>query len=60
MHAFVILTCEVDMVMFVREAGAMSYVSAFVMTLVFSFTVNLMMRRKVRGIDMVHSLKSAE
>lgn len=60
MHSFVIRTCEVDMVMFVRTAGTMSYVYAFVMTIVFSLTVNLMMRRKVRSIDMVQSLKSAE
>ena len=60
MHAFIIRTCEVDMVMFVREAGKGSYILAFFMTLVFSLTVNLMMRRKVRSIDMVQSLKSAE
>ncbi len=60
MHAFVILTCEVDYVMFVREAGVTSYIYAFVMTFVFSLMVNLMMRRKVRAIDMVQSLKSAE
>ncbi len=60
MHAFVIRTCEVDMVMFVRSANAMSFVYSFVLTVVFSLCVNLMMRRKVRAIDMVESLKSAE
>ncbi len=60
LHAFIIRTCEVDMVMFVREAGKGSYILAFFMTLVFSLMVNLMMRRKVRSIDMVQSLKSAE
>lgn len=60
MHTFIIRTCEVDLVMFVRTAGAMSYVYAFFMTLIFSLMVNFMMRRKVNSIDMVHSLKSAE
>ncbi len=60
MHAFVVRTCEVDLVMFVRSAGAMSYVLAFALTLAFSLTVNFAMRRKVRAIDMVQSLKSAE
>lgn len=60
MHAFIIKTCEVDLVMFIRQANAMSYVYSFVLTVVFSMFVNLIMRRKVRSIDMVESLKSAE
>ncbi|MDO5112704.1 MAG: ABC transporter permease [Clostridia bacterium] len=60
MHAFIIKTCEVDMVMFVRTADTMSFVYSFFLTIVFSLIVNVMMRRKVRAIDMVESLKSAE
>ncbi len=60
MHLFVIRTCEVDMVMFVRSAKPLSYVYAFALTIVFSQIVNLLMRPKVRAIDMVESLKSAE
>ena len=60
MHAFVIRTCEVDLVMFVRSAKPLSYACAFILTIVFSLIVNLLMRRKVRAIDMVESLKSAE
>lgn len=60
MHLFVIRTCEVDMVMFVRSAKPLSYVYAFALTIVFSLIVNLLMRPKVRTIDMVESLKSAE
>lgn len=59
-HLFVIRTCEVDMVMFVRSAKPLSYVYAFALTIVFSLIVNLLMRPKVRAIDMVESLKSAE
>ncbi len=60
MHAFIIKTCEVDMVMFVRTADTMSFVYSFFLTILFSLLVNVMMRRKVRAIDMVESLKSAE
>ena len=60
MHLFVIRTCEVDMVMFVRSAKPLSYVYAFALTIVFSLIVNLLIRPKVRAIDMVESLKSAE
>ena len=60
MHLFVIRTCEVDMVMFVRSAKPLSYVYAFALTIVFSLIVNLLMRPNVRAIDMVESLKSAE
>lgn len=60
MHLFVVRTCEVDMVMFVRSAKPLSYVYAFALTIVFSLIVNLLMRPKVRAIDMVESLKSAE
>ena len=46
--------------MFVRSAKPLSYACAFILTIVFSLIVNLLMRRKVRAIDMVESLKSAE
>ena len=60
LHQFVIITCEVDMVMFVRDIKPLSYVYSIVLSVVFSQIVNLMMRKKVRSIDMVESLKSAE
>ncbi len=60
LHQFVIKTCEVDIVMFVREIQPLSFVYSALMTIGFSLLVNLFMRRKVRGIDMVESLKSAE
>lgn len=60
LHQFVIVTCEVDMVMFVREIAPLSYVYSLALSVAFSLTVNLMMRRKVRSVDMVESLKSAE
>ncbi len=60
MHRFVISTTEVDIVRFVREITPLSYIISFALTLSFSYMVNILMRRKVRGVDMVESLKSAE
>ncbi len=60
MHRYVIATTEVDIVRFVREIKPLSYVISFALTLAFSFMVNIMMQRKVREVDMVESLKSAE
>ncbi len=60
MHRYVIATTEVDIVRFVREITLFSYIVSVALTLAFSYMVNLMMRRNVRNVDMVESLKSAE
>ena len=60
LHRFVVTTVEVDMVMFIRKADPTSYVYSAVLSLAFAMIVNLFMRRKVRRINMVESLKSAE
>ena len=60
MEGFVIVTAEVDQVMFGRDIHAASFVVAFALTMVFSIIVTLAMRRKLRRIDMVESLKSNE
>ena len=46
--------------MFGRELLPMSYVWAAVLTALFATIVNIMAHRKMREIDMVESLKSAE
>ena len=60
LHKFVIKTVEVDIVRFVQQIAPLSYLYSFALTIVFALTVNLFMRRHVRSIDMVESLKSAE
>jgi len=60
LHSYVIKTCEVDLVMFVRHANAQSYIVSFALAIVFALMVNFIMRPKVRAVDMVESLKSAE
>ncbi|WP_417753681.1 FtsX-like permease family protein [Slackia sp.] len=60
MEGFVVVTVEVDQVMFGREIHALSFVIAFVLTMLFSVLVTLFMRKKLSDIDMVESLKSVE
>ena len=57
---FVIQTAEIDEVMFGRHIHPMSFVLAFAVTVVFSLIVNLIMRRELKKISMVESLKSVE
>ena len=60
MEGFVVVTAEVDQVMFGRDIHAASFIIAFLLTMVFSVIVTLAMRPKLRRIDMVESLKSNE
>ena len=60
MEGFVVVTAEVDQVMFGRDIHAASFAIAFALTMVFSIIVTLAMRRKLRRVDMVESLKSNE
>ncbi len=60
LEAFVIKTVEIDVVMFGREIHPPSFVWSVALTAVFAIIVNLAMRRRLRGIDMVESLKSVE
>lgn len=60
MHLFVAKTCEVDMVMFVRSVKPLSYLKSAALSVVFALIVNLLMRKKIRSIDMIESLKSVD
>lgn len=60
LHAFVVKTAEVDMVMFGRSVSAFSFIISAALTMVFSVIVNLIMHRRLKKIDMVESLKSGE
>lgn len=57
---FVIVTVEVDDVMFGRVLDLTSYLYSFLFTLGFSMFVNWVMYFKLKKIDMVESLKSVE
>lgn len=60
LHAFVVKTAEVDMVMFGRTIKWTSYIFAAVLTMLFSALVNLVMYRKLKAVDMVESMKAGE
>ena len=60
LEGFVVVTAEVDQVMFGRTIHWDSFVIAFVLTMVFTAVVMLVMRPKLARIDMVESLKSNE
>ncbi len=57
---FVVVTAEVDYVMFGRVIHPTSYLYSFGLTLVFAALVLVMMRRKLDGVSMVESLKSVD
>ena len=60
LHAWMVLTVEVDLVMFGRTAPPYAYVLAAVLTVVFSVMVNIAAHFKLKKVDMVESLKTVE
>lgn len=60
MEGYVVITAEVDQVMFGREIHTLSFVIAFALTMLFSVIVTLAMKFKLKKIDMVESLKSVD
>ncbi|WP_461615068.1 ABC transporter permease [Clostridium sp. Marseille-QA1073] len=60
LHKYVITTAETDMVMFSREIKTMSFIYSAILTIVFSSLVNVVMYKRLKKINMVESLKSAE
>ena len=60
LHAFTISTVEVDVIMFGRVIHPESFLFCILLTLGFAFVVNFIMFFRLRKIDLVESLKSAE
>lgn len=60
LHQFIIVTVEVDAVMFGREIQPLSFLYAIALTLLFSTLVNLVMGRSLKKISMVESMKAPE
>ena len=60
LHQWLILTVEIDMLMFGRVLSFSSYAYAVVLTVIFSLLVNLAAHRKLKKLDMVESLKTVE
>lgn len=60
LHAWMVLTVEVDIVMFGRTAPPYAYILAAALTVVFSVAVNIAAHFKLKKVDMVESLKTVE
>ena len=60
LHQWLILTVEIDMLMFGRQLSLISYAYAVVLTVLFSLLVNLAAHQKLKKLDMVESLKTVE
>ncbi len=60
LERFVVVTAEVDYLMFGRSIHPASYAISFAFTLLFTGLVILLMRRKLDDVDMVESLKSID
>lgn len=60
LHRFVILTVEMDNMLFIRTMPLYIYLIAFGMTVGFTIIINLAMRHILDQVDMVESLKSIE
>ena len=60
LHQFVIRTVESEQMMFIRTLEPTSFVYSVALTLLFTVVVCRMMRRQVRNISMVESMKAPE
>ena len=60
LHAWMVVTVEVDLVMFGRTAPLYAYLLAAALTVVFSVVVNIAAHFRLKKVDMVESLKTVE
>ena len=60
LHQFIVRTIEMDRMMFIRTIAPRSYLISVALTMAFTFAVCLIMRRHVKQISMVESMKAPE
>lgn len=60
LHRYIMITVEMENIMFGLKLKPLSYVYSILLTLIFSIFVNLVMYYKLRNIEMVESLKSVD
>lgn len=60
LHQWLILTVEIDLLMFGRVLAPTSYLYSVILTVIFSLLVNLSAHKKLKKLDMVESLKTVE
>ena len=57
---FIMKTCELDMMFFSVDISILSYVLSVLITVIFTFLVDVMVYFSLKKIDMIESLKSVE
>lgn len=60
LHIYLVRSTEIDLMMFGRQTATSAYVYAAILTVLFSVAVNVLAHFRMKKIDMVESLKSAE
>ncbi len=60
LHIYLVRSTEIDLMMFGRQTEWTAYVYAAILTMFFSVAVNVLAHFRMKKIDMVESLKSAE
>lgn len=60
LHRFIMVTVEMDNMMFGRNVDLISFIISAVLTVVFSVLVNIVMYYKLKNVKMVESLKSVD
>ena len=60
LHIYLVRSTEIDLMMFGRQTEWTAYVYAAILTMLFSVAVNVLAHFRMKKIDMVESLKSAE
>ena len=60
LHRYIMVTVELDNIMFGRNINLVSYLWAAVLTMVFGVLVNFVMYFKLKNVPMVESLKSVD
>lgn len=60
LHRYIMVTVEIDSMMFGRQIAPMSFVYSAGLTILFAFLVNFAMYYKLKKIEMVESLKSVD
>ena len=60
LHIYLVRSTEIDLMMFGRQTAPSAYVYAAILTMLFSVLVNVLAHFKMKKIDLVESLKSAE
>ena len=60
LNIYILGTCEIDMLRFIKIINPLSYVYAILITVVFSIIVSIVTYFALKKIDMISNLKSVE